>query len=147
MDARIVLLGAAAVALQWAAFGAAAESGGASTGDVFLFSCFKGNGEDGLHLAWSADGLKWTPLKNDTSFLKPTVGNDKLMRDPCIIRGPDGLFHMVWTVSWKERGIGYAHSKDLIRWLRPPSPAVSVAGNRPGIVVAQKTMYCLFAWS
>ncbi len=38
------------------------------------------------------------------------------MRDPCIIRGADGLFHMVWTVSWNERTIGYASSKDLIHW-------------------------------
>lgn len=38
------------------------------------------------------------------------------MRDPCIIRGPDGLFHMVWTVSWNDRGIGYASSKDLVNW-------------------------------
>src|SRR5690606_8794609 len=40
----------------------------------------------------------------------------KLMRDPCIIRGGDGLFHMVWTVSWNDKGIGYANSKDLINW-------------------------------
>jgi predicted GH43/DUF377 family glycosyl hydrolase len=83
---------------------------------VYLFSYFKGNGEDGLHLAWSADGLKWTALKNDSSFLKPTAGKDKLMRDPCIIRGADGQFHMVWTVSWHERTIGYASSKDLVHW-------------------------------
>lgn len=38
------------------------------------------------------------------------------MRDPCIIRGQDGLFHMVWTVSWQDKGIGYASSKDLIHW-------------------------------
>jgi hypothetical protein len=38
------------------------------------------------------------------------------MRDPCIIRGADGEFHMVWTVSWNDGGIGYAHSKDLISW-------------------------------
>jgi hypothetical protein len=24
---------------------------------VYMFSCFKGNGEDGLHLAWSNKGL------------------------------------------------------------------------------------------
>jgi hypothetical protein len=87
-----------------------------SNRSVYLFSYFKGNGEDGLHLAWSADGLKWTSLKNDSSFLTPTVGKDKLMRDPCVIRGADGLFHMVWTVSWSERTIGYASSKDLIHW-------------------------------
>ena len=84
--------------------------------EVYLFSYFTGNGEDGLHLAYSYDGYKWQTLNNNKSFLKPGVGGDKLMRDPCIINGPDGKFHMVWTVSWKEKGIGYANSKDLINW-------------------------------
>jgi hypothetical protein len=84
--------------------------------DIYLFSYFKGNGEDGLHLAYSYDVLKWTALHNDSSFLRPTAGKDKLMRDPCIVRGADGQFHMVWTVSWNEKGIGYAHSKDLLHW-------------------------------
>ncbi|MBE0536674.1 MAG: glycoside hydrolase family 43 protein [Phycisphaerae bacterium] len=130
MDAGRVLLLGAAVVLQCVACGAAAPDADAeSTAEAFLFSYFKGNGEDGLHLAWSADGLKWTPLKDDTSFLKPMVGNDKLMRDPCIIQGPDGLFHMVWTVSWKERGIGYAHSKDLINW--SPQKYIPVMEHEP----------------
>lgn len=83
---------------------------------AYLFSYFKGNGEDGLHLAWSEDGYSWKALKGDSSFLSPAVSKDKLMRDPCIIRGADGLFHMVWTVSWTDKGIGYASSKDLIHW-------------------------------
>lgn len=83
---------------------------------VYMFSYFKDNGQDGLHLAYSFDGYKWETLNNDQSFLKPSAGKDKLMRDPCIIRGGDGLFHMVWTVSWNEKGIGYASSKDLIHW-------------------------------
>ncbi|MCB9208611.1 MAG: glycoside hydrolase family 43 protein [Ignavibacteriales bacterium] len=86
------------------------------TKEAYLFSYFKGNGEDGLHLAYSYDGLKWISLKEDSSFLKPKVGNDKLMRDPCIIAGNDGKFHMVWTVSWNAKGIGYANSEDLINW-------------------------------
>ncbi|UEG53057.1 glycoside hydrolase family 43 protein [Mucilaginibacter daejeonensis] len=84
--------------------------------DVYAFCYFKGNSADGLHLAYSTDGLKWQALHNDSSFLKPAVAQDRLMRDPCIIRGADGLFHMVWTVSWKDKGIGYASSKDLIHW-------------------------------
>tara|TARA_R110002049_G_scaffold114927_1_gene266595 strand:+ start:958 stop:2760 length:1803 start_codon:yes stop_codon:yes gene_type:complete len=84
--------------------------------EVYMFSYFKGNGEDGLHLAYSEDGYKWKSLKNDQSFLTPVVGKDKLMRDPCIIKGGDGLYHMVWTVSWTDKGIGYANSKDLINW-------------------------------
>ena len=83
---------------------------------VYMFAYFHGNGEDGLHLAYSYDGMSWKALKNDSSFLKPTVSKDKLMRDPCIIRGADGLFHMVWTVSWNDKGIGYANSKDLVNW-------------------------------
>ena len=75
-----------------------------------------GNGEDGLHLAYSYDGMNWETLNNNRSFLKPAAGKDKLMRDPCIIQGPDGKFRMVWTVSWNERGIGYAWSDDLINW-------------------------------
>jgi len=85
-------------------------------GQVYLFSYFEGNGEDGLHLAYSHDGLKWTAFSNDKSFLTPLVGKDKLMRDPCIIFGPDSLFHMVWTSGWHDRYIGYASSPDLIHW-------------------------------
>lgn len=84
--------------------------------EVYLFSFFQGNGEDGLHLAYSYDGMKWKALRNNQSFLTPTAGKDKLMRDPCVIQGTDGMFHMVWTVSWNERGIGYASSPDLINW-------------------------------
>ncbi|WP_210520095.1 glycoside hydrolase family 43 protein [Hymenobacter terricola] len=84
--------------------------------EVLLFAYFKGNGEDGLHLASSPDGYQWTALNHDQSFLKPTVSKDRLMRDPCIIRGKDGRFHMVWTTSWHERGIGYASSPDLLHW-------------------------------
>ena len=84
--------------------------------ETLLFAYFKGNGEDGLHLATSPDGLRWQALNGDKSLLTPTVSKDKLMRDPCIIRGQDGLFHMVWTTSWHDRGIGYASSKDLIHW-------------------------------
>jgi len=87
-----------------------------SPDSVYLFSYFNNNGQDGLHLAYSHDGYSWTPLNNDSSLLKPTVAKDKLMRDPCIIRGADGRFHMVWTVSWNDRGIGYASSPDLVHW-------------------------------
>ena len=81
-----------------------------------MFSYFKGNGEDGLHLAYSHDGLSWEALNDDKAILDPEVGNDKLMRDPCVLFGPDKKFHMVWTVSWGEKGIGYAHSEDLVNW-------------------------------
>ena len=88
----------------------AAEEAGA-----WLFSSFRGDGETGLHLAWSTDGLTWTALRDDASFLAPEVGG-RLMRDPYIILGPDGIYHMVWTTGWWENNIGIAHSEDLVTW-------------------------------
>lgn len=88
---------------------------GQQKGNVYLFCYFKGNG-DGLHYAWSTDGLQWNTLFNDSAVLKPTVSRDKLFRDPCIIKGHDGRYHMVWTVSWNDKGIGYASSPDLVHW-------------------------------
>ena len=83
--------------------------------DVLLFSSFRNDGETGLHLAYSDDGLTWMALNNGDSFLRPQVGS-KLMRDPCIIKGPDGKYHMVWTTGWWENNIGIAHSDDLVNW-------------------------------
>jgi beta-galactosidase len=96
---------------------------------VFLFSYFVDNGQDGLHLAYSNDGLKWQTLKEGKSFIAPTVGADKLMRDPFILKGKDGRFHMVWTSSWKDRIIGYASSKDLIHWSE--QKAIPVMAQEP----------------
>ena len=62
---------------------------------VLMFCYFINNGEDGLHLAYSRDGYKWATLNHEGSILRPFAGHDRLMRDPCIIKGPDGLFHMV----------------------------------------------------
>ena len=88
----------------------------ASETNCFLFTYFTGNGEDGLHFASSRDGYKWEPVASGKSFLTPEVGEAKLMRDPCLLRGPDGVFHLVWTTSWQGKTIGYASSKDLIHW-------------------------------
>lgn len=92
--------------------------------EVYLFSYFIDNGQDGLHFAYSTDGLKWIPLNEGKSYLAPAVGNDKLMRDPCILEGKDGLFHLVWTSGWWDRQIGYASSPDLLNWSEQKGIAV-----------------------
>jgi hypothetical protein len=38
------------------------------------------------------------------------------MRDPHILRGSDGRYHMVWTSGWKDTGIGYATSTNRVDW-------------------------------
>ena len=93
------------------------------------FTYFIGNGADGLHLAESRDGYTWEALKGGRSVLTPAVGESKLMRDPCVVRGPDGMFHMVWTTAWWGKTIGYASSKDLINWSE--QQALSVMAHEP----------------
>ncbi|HOO56403.1 MAG TPA: family 43 glycosylhydrolase [bacterium] len=72
------------------------------------------SGGAGVYLAWSKDGLNWTEIGNKKHFFKPKIG--KTLRDPTVIRGPGGEFHLVWTTGWQEKTIGYASSKDLINW-------------------------------
>jgi hypothetical protein len=103
----------------------------AADDDALLFSFFRKNGEDGLYLAGSKDGLIWTALNNDRPLLKPEVGESKLMRDPSITRGPDGTFHMVWTTAWQGKTIGYASSTDLRHWSE--QRAISVMPGEPGV--------------
>lgn len=82
---------------------------------AYLFTSFHEPADAGLRLLYSYDGYRWTDL--DTTFLQPAVGKQKVMRDPSMVQGPDGVFHLVWTSSWREdKGFGYASSKDLIHW-------------------------------
>ncbi len=81
---------------------------------AYLFSSFREPATEGLRLAYSTDGYRWTDL--DTTFLKPEV-DDKVMRDPSIVQGPDGIFHLVFTSAWKgTKTFGYASSLDLVHW-------------------------------
>ncbi len=70
----------------------------------------------GLRLAVSFDAKTWKCINDGRPVLVPNVGADRLMRDPSICRGPDGTFHLVWTLSWYAKSIGYARSKDLVHW-------------------------------
>jgi len=82
---------------------------------MYLFTSFREPANQGLRLLYSEDGYAWKDL--DTIFLKPEIGNQKVMRDPSIAQGPDGVFHLVWTSSWRgDKGFGYASSKDLMNW-------------------------------
>ena len=124
-----------------------------SSDSAWIFAYFKDPAKDGLHLAYSMDGYKWTALNNDESFLKPMAGKDKLMRDPCIIRGGDEKFHIVWTVSWNERSIGYAESSDLIHWAQQQTLPVmdwdttTINAWAPEIFYDVKTRNYLIYWA
>lgn len=97
---------------------------------VYLASYFVGNGEAGAYLAVSEDGYVFRPIvEPNVPILKPTLGKDRLMRDPCLLRSPDGGWHMVWTTGWWDRIIGLSHSKDLVNWDEPV--AVPVMEKEP----------------
>ena len=83
--------------------------------DIYVSTSFHEPADEGLRFIYSYDGIKWDSIQG--SFLRPMVGKQKVMRDPSIVKGPDGTFHLVWTSSWRgDRGFGYASSKDLIHW-------------------------------
>lgn len=82
---------------------------------VYLFTSFHEPANEGLRLLHSKDGYHWQT--DDSIYLKPAIGKDKIMRDPSMLQGPDGTFHLVWTTEWKDgNGFGYASSKDLKHW-------------------------------
>ena len=87
----------------------------AQTGKVFISTSFHEPATEGLRFIYSRDGWNWQQI--DGIWLRPEVGQQKVMRDPSIIRTPDGMFHLVWTSSWRgDRGFGYACSRDLVHW-------------------------------
>jgi len=91
------------------------RASGAQEEEVYLFTTFRGNGEKGLLFAYSFDGYRWANVPGH--FLKPRVGRSQLMRDPSLLRGPDGTFQLVWTTEWKgDLGFGHASSADLVHW-------------------------------
>jgi alpha-L-fucosidase len=92
-----------------------ARAGAKSENNAYLFTSFEGNGERGLQFLYSEDGYSWARIPG--YFLRPEAGPSRLMRDPSLLRGPDGTFHLVWTTGWKnDQGFGYASSKDLRNW-------------------------------
>lgn len=87
--------------------------------DVFLLSYFKDNGERGVYLAYSEDGLTFADLNDGQPvFTPPDWGDQSLTRDPSIIY-QDGVFRMVWTTSWTGTYFGAASSTDLKQWSKP----------------------------
>lgn len=68
-----------------------------------------------LHYAYSREGLHWFELHENKPVWATTVG-EGVLRDPFIGRGPDGMWHLVYTMRPRGPFIGYARSQDLIHW-------------------------------
>lgn len=98
---------------------------------VYLFTSFHDADQKFLRFLWSEDGYHWTNVPG--TFLEANVGETKQFRDPSIARGPDGVFHLVWTAGWHDgQGFGYANSTDLVHWSK--QKFIPVMANEPTTV-------------
>lgn len=120
---------------------------------AYLFTYFTKNGEDGLHLAVSKDGYNWKKIVRAENHWRPSIGKSKLMRDPCVVQGPDGTYHMVWTSGWNENNIGYASTKDFVNWSEQQEiPVMAYKPNvrnswAPEIIYDEKGEQFVIFWS
>jgi hypothetical protein len=91
----------------------------------YLFAYFTGNGpnEEAIHFALSNDGFNYRALNDgkpiiDSKAISTTGG----VRDPHILRGPDGYFYMVVTdlhvptCGWSNTAMVLLKSKNLVNW-------------------------------
>ena len=114
MNSRLRINVATVAVALIATFSPIAARSADDTNTVYLFSTFKEPEQDGLRFACSFDGYAWSNVPG--LFLKARVGSG-IMRDPSIVRGLDGTYHLVWTTAWRgDNGFGYAHSRDLVHW-------------------------------
>ena len=98
---------------------------------AYLSTSFRDADQKFLRFLYSFDGYHWTNAPG--TFLEAKVGTSKQFRDPSLLRGPDGMFHLVWTAGWHgEHGFGYAESKDLIHWSE--QKLIPVMANEPTTV-------------
>ncbi len=87
--------------------------------DVLLFTYFRDNGQHGVNLAMTTNGVDFVALNDDKPVFKPPGWTGQnLTRDASIIYR-EGMFRMVWTSNWKGKIFGYAESPDLVHWSKP----------------------------
>jgi hypothetical protein len=114
MRFRLLIRACLAVGLCLAS-GPVAPVASAKAAAVYLFTSFHEADQKYLRFLYSFDGYHWTNVPG--TFLEAQAGTSKQFRDPSLARGPDGVFHLVWTAGWRgEPGFGCASSKDLIHW-------------------------------
>jgi hypothetical protein len=104
-----------------------------SADPVHLFAYFTDGGQHGLRLAASRDAAAWSVIDGGRPLLVPALGEHRLMRDPHLSRGPDGVFHLLWTTGWDDPFIGHASSTDLVNWSAQRALPVMPPADFPGV--------------
>ena len=90
---------------------------------AYLFVYFPSNQDENIYYALSTDGYNYTPINNGQMVVNSdTISLKGGVRDPHVLRAPDGNFYMVCTdmrsaQGWESnRGIVMMKSPDLIHW-------------------------------
>ena len=86
--------------------------------------------DEAMHMAWSRDGVQWTPLNDNRPILSAPSGGG--IRDPFVRRGHDGAFHLLATGGTASASLWCASTSDLARWPTPTSIPLmaTIAGAR-----------------
>ena len=89
----------------------------------YIFAYFPSNDNENIYYALSNDGYSFTAMNNGKRVVAAdTVSIKKGLRDPHVLRAPDGWFYMVNTdmksaEGWaSNRGMVLMKSRDLINW-------------------------------
>lgn len=83
-------------------------------GDDSLLSATFDRSAPELRFASSRNGMTWSKVQNGKAFFV----DHATMRDPSVVRGPDGTYHCVYTTA-STNSIGYTSSRDLVDWSPP----------------------------
>ena len=81
----------------------------------YLFCYFTGNKpeEERVHFAVSDDGYSFKALNSGRPVITQTSGKG-CCRDPFILRGNDGIFHIIATDMKSEDG--WANNNSMVVW-------------------------------
>lgn len=82
---------------------------------AYLAAYMTGADEKSMYYALAEDGFRFHVINEGKPIVTASF-DDQLVRDPMIFKDKNGIYHMVATVSWKNRPFTVWDSKDLITW-------------------------------
>lgn len=86
---------------------------------LFAYATLKNGGRNGLHYAYSTNGVDWQPIGPEHRWVGSdygTWGGQKRMLSPFLFLDQEGTWHGVWSVNEQDPVVAHTTSKDLIYW-------------------------------
>jgi hypothetical protein len=83
---------------------------------AYLAAYMTGSDERHLYFAVSTNGFRFDQLVKGGQPILAATMDDKLVRDPMLFRDQQCVYHLVATVSWKNRPFTMWDSTNLVNW-------------------------------